>query len=327
MADKLRIIITHPLPESWIKPIIDTYEVFFGPNDMMGLAPEMDEYLPEVDGLVTFLCDKIDERIIDLAPNLKVICNLAAGTDNIDLKACFRRKIPVGSTPGVLTNATADLAVGLILAVNRQIMIAAQDAEAGKWKMWYPDRWLGKDLEGATLGIVGMGKIGTAVAKRARVFGMNIIYSGHSDKHEVDVALNAKRVSLEELLEESDIVSLHAPLTSETYHMIDQDALRRMKTSASLINTARGSEVFTEALYEALSGRQILSAGLDVTDPEPLPPGHPLYSLPNCLILPHIGSAYERTRKNMADMTVENLIAGLSGKHLPYCVNPEVYSE
>jgi phosphoglycerate dehydrogenase-like enzyme len=181
------------------------------------------------------------------------------------------------------------------------------------------------ELEGTTLGIIGMGKIGTAVAKRASSFGMNIIYVSRSQKPEAENDLSARKVKLNELLEQSDIISLHAPLNAETYHMIDQDAFRRMKPSTMLINTARGGEVDTGALYQALSTGQIKAAGLDVTDPEPLPPDHPLYSLPNCIILPHIGSATERTRKKMAEMTCENLIAGLYGEKLPYCVNPEIY--
>lgn len=326
MDIKFKVLITHPIPETWIGPIFDQFDVIVGPNDMMGLAPELEKHLPEVDGLITFLCDKITKRQIDLAPKLKVICNLATGTDNIDLKTCNMKRIPVGSTPGVLTNATADLTIGLMLAVNRQILTAARDAKAGKWKMWYPDRWLGQDLDEATLGIIGMGKIGTAVAKRARSCGMKILYTSRTEKPEVEITLEAKRVPLEMLLEQSDVVSLHAPLTTETHHLIDQKALRRMKPTSTLINTARGSEVDTEALYDALNTGEISAAGLDVTDPEPLPPEHPLYTLPNCLILPHIGSASESTRKKMAEMTCENLIAGLYGRKLPYCANPEIYS-
>lgn len=326
MDEKMIVLITHPLPESWIKPIKDQFELIIGPNDMMGLSPDLEKFLPEVEGLICFLCDKIDSRLIDLAPKLNVICNMAAGTDNIDLITCKKRRIPVGSTPGVLTNATADLTITLMLAVNRKIMAAASDARMGKWKMWYPDKWLGQDLDGVTLGIIGMGKIGTAVAVRARSFGMKIQYFSRHAKPEIEKSIEAKFVPLEELLETSDVVSLHSPLTPDTYHMIDQKALRRMKSTATLINTARGSEVDTGALYQALSTGQIMAAGLDVTEPEPLPPGHPLFSLPNCLILPHIGSANESTRKKMAEMTIMNLIAGLYDKKLPYCANSEIYS-
>lgn len=326
MDIRKKVVITHPMPEAWILPILAQCDVIFGPNNMQGLSPELEKYLPWVDGLIAFLCDKVDIRLLDLSPRLKVICNFAAGTDNIDINTCSQRKIPVGSTPGVLTNATADLTIGLMLAVNRQLLKAAEDAKAGSWKMWYPDKWLGQDLEGSTLGIIGMGKIGMAVAKRARSFGMHILYHSPHENIEAEVTLQAVRVTFERLLEQSDVVSIHSPLSPETYHMIDQNALRRMKPTATLINTARGSEVDTEALYRALTTGQILAAGLDVTEPEPLPPSHPHYSLPNCLILPHIGSANESTRSRMAEMTCANILAGLHDVKLPYCANPEIYS-
>jgi glyoxylate reductase len=320
-----KVILTHPLPEDWIISIKDRCELIVGPDNCMGVDPALESQLRDAVGLIALLSDKIDERILNLSPNLKVVCNMAAGTDNIDLKTCTNRKIPVGFTPGVLTNATADLAIGLILAVNRELMISSTAAKNGEWKMWHPDKWLGMELEGTTLGIIGMGKIGTAVAKRASSFGMKIIYFSRSQKPETENTLSARKVELNELFVQSDIISLHAPLNPETYHMIDQDAFRRMKSSTMLINTARGGEVDTSALYQALSTGQIKAAGLDVTDPEPLPPDHPLFSLPNCIILPHIGSATERTRKKMAEMTCENIIAGLYGGKLPYCVNPEIY--
>jgi glyoxylate reductase len=320
-----KVILTHPLPFEWISSIHDSCEIIIGPDNSMGVDPALESQLRDAHGLIALLSDKIDERILNLSPNLKVVCNMAAGTDNIDLKTCTYRKIPVGFTPGVLTNATADLAIGLMLAVNRQLMSSATTAKNGEWKMWHPDRWLGLELEGTTLGIIGMGKIGTAVARRASSFGMKIIYFSRSQKPETENTILARKVELMELFEQSDIISLHAPLNHETYHMIDQDAFRRMKSSTMLINTARGGEVDTSALYQALSTGQIKAAGLDVTDPEPLPPDHPLYTLPNCVILPHIGSATERTRKKMAEMTSENLLAGLYGEKLPYCVNPEIY--
>ena len=208
--------------------------MIFGPNDIIGLSPELEKYLPETDGLVAFLCDKIDKRLIDLSPKLKVICNLAAGTDNIDVNSCSQRQIAVGSTPGVLTNATADLTIGLMLALNRQLLIAAEDAKAGLWKMWYPDRWLGQDLYGTTLGIIGMGKIGTAVASRARSFGMHILYHSRHENIEAERSLGAKGVPIVELLEQSDVVSLHAPLTPDTHHMIDQNALWAHETYCHL---------------------------------------------------------------------------------------------
>jgi len=238
---------------------------------------------------------------------------------------CMKQKIPVGYTPGVLTDATADLTIGLMLAVNRQLMSAAEDARSGRWKMWYSSRWLGMGLNGATLGIIGMGKIGSAVARRAKAFGMEIIFTNRSEKSEVEKELNARQVDLTELLASSDIISLHAPLTRDTENIINSDSLRKMKKSAVLINTARGKEVDTDALFLALRNGWISGAGLDVTFPEPLPSGHPLYGLENCVILPHIGSATLQARQHMAEMTCLNLLAGLESKKLPYCANPTVY--
>lgn len=204
-------------------------------------------------------------------------------------------------------------------------MIAADDAKKGKWKMWHADKWLGNDLHGATLGVIGMGRIGTAVARRAVSFGMKIVYYSKSAKLDLKTEFGAEKVEFDELLRVSDIISLHAPINSETYHIIDQDAFRRMKPGVILLNTARGGEVDTNALYQALVSGQVSAAGLDVTDPEPLPPDHPLYQLPNCIILPHIGSGTIQTRRKITEMTCENLLAGLYGQQLPYCANREVY--
>ncbi len=326
MVQKRKVILAHPLPAEWIIPITQKYNVIIGEDNMMGFAGYLDDHFDEAEGFITFLSDKVDDRIINKSKNLKVICNYAAGTDNIDVDLCNQKKIPIGSTPGVLTNATADLTMTLILAVSRNLMPANDSARSGGWKMWYPARWLGTELSGSTLGIIGMGKIGSAVGRRAKSFGMNIVYFSRSAKPDIEKELQARRMPLDDLLEASDIISLHAPLTPETHHIINQDALRRMKHTSILINTARGSEVHTGALFDALSSGKIAGAGLDVTDPEPLPPDHPLYSLHNCLILPHIGSATEQTRRKMAEMTCENLIAGMAGQKLPYCANPEVYT-
>jgi glyoxylate reductase len=326
MKQRKKVILTHPLPSEWIAPLSENYEVIVGEENSMGFASYLEPHLEEAEGIVSFLCDKVDERIINKAEKLKVLCNYAAGTDNIDVNLCTEKKIPIGSTPGVLTNATADLTMALLLSVARNLLPSINAASSGDWKMWYPDRWLGPELANATLGIIGMGKIGSAVAKRSRSFGMNIVYVSRSAKLEIENEFQAKKVSLHELLETSDFISLHAPLTPETHHIIDQAAFRRMKPGSILVNTSRGSEVDTGALYEALSEGRIRGAGLDVTDPEPLPHNHPLYTLSNCVILPHIGSATDQTRRKMAEMTCENLIAGLSDQKLPYCANPEIYS-
>ena len=224
--------------------------------------------------------------------------------------ACSRRSIPVGNTPGVLTDATADLAMALLLAAARLLPKASMDARDGFWTTWSPTGWLGADLRGATLGIVGMGKIGKAVAERAQGFGLKLIYTDSRQEPEAEARFSAQFRTLDELLGESDFVSLHCPLNAQTRGLISEAALKKMKPDSVLVNTARGPIVDQDALVRALRERWISGAALDVTDPEPLPPEHPLYDLPNCLIVPHIGSATRGTRRRMAEMACENLLAG-----------------
>jgi lactate dehydrogenase-like 2-hydroxyacid dehydrogenase len=238
--------------------------------------------------------------------------------------AASERGIPVGNTPGVLTDATADMAFALLLAAGRRIVEGAQGVRTGRWKTWGPAFMLGADLAGATLGIVGFGRIGRAVARRAGGFGMRIIFSDASQAAP-EPGVDATQVSLDTLLREADFISLHTPLTEETRGLINADTLGRMKRTAVLINTSRGPVVDQQALYDALVSKCIFAAGLDVTVPEPLPVEHPLLTLENCLIVPHIASASWRTRERMSLMAAENLIAGLKGERLPNCVNPEVY--
>jgi glyoxylate reductase len=271
------------------------------------------------------LIDKIDEALLARAPRLRVVSNYAVGYDNIDVPACTRRTIPVGNTPGVLTDATADLTMALLLSSARGIMKAATDARNGLWQIWTPTGWLGADLRGATLGIIGLGKIGRAVAERAQGFGLNIVYFKPKREPDVESALGVTYRPLDDLLHESDFVSLHCPLNPQTRGLIDESALQKMKRTAILINTARGLIVVTDALVRALREGWIAGAGIDVMDPEPLPKTHALYDLPNCLIIPHIGSATHGTRRRMAELACENLLAGLEGRRLPNCVNKEVY--
>jgi lactate dehydrogenase-like 2-hydroxyacid dehydrogenase len=329
MPPKPLVLVTHTLPESWIASLHDNCTVLMGPETRVttGLSAELRQRLADADGLLSFLTVPIDDRLLDAAPRLRVISNMAVGVDNVDLDACTRRGIPVGHTPDVLTDATADMALALLLATARGLPQAARDAAEGRWGPWEPTRWLGADLAGATLGIVGMGEIGTAVARRARAFGMRIVYHNRSRRPGVAQELAADYVSLHELLRTSDVVSLNCPLTAETHHLIDTAALQAMKPSAILINTARGPVVDTAALTAALRDGTLRAAGLDVTDPEPLPPDHPLYALPNCVITPHIGSATERTRQAMAERACRNIVAGLRGERVPFCANRRVYGE
>lgn len=322
---KPRVIVTHRMPDAWLKPVIDSCDVSIGPGDQPGVSEELQAILGEAEGILTLLTDRIDRALLDRAPRLKVVSNMAVGFDNIDLADCTRRGIPVGNTPGGLTDATADMTMTLLLAVSRQLVIAAEDARNGKWHTWMPAGWLGADLNGATLGIIGFGRIGKAVAARAKGFGMKIVYTNLVRETEMETTLGARAVDLEELLRISDFITLHVPLTPDTRLMIRTETLEKMKPTAYLVNIARGGVVHTEDLYKALKEGWIAGAALDVTDPEPLPAKHPLYSLPNCLIVPHIGSATVGTRGTMAHMAVENLMQGLAGKRLPYCVNPEVY--
>lgn len=319
------VIVTHRLPADWLAALDEKCELVYGAADAERITPELMAHMAQADGLMTTLSDRIDAAIIEQAVNLRVISNMAAGVDNIDLDACTKRKIAVGNTPGVLTNSVADLTMALLLSLVRQLPQAAQDARCGNWKTWAPAGWLGMELDGAVLGVVGMGKIGAAVARRAKAFGMKIIYTSRSAHPDIERELNAGFRTLDKLLAESDVVSLHTPLTPETRGMIDEAALRKMKAGAFLINMARGVVVDSAALHRALSEGWIAGAGLDVTDPEPLPPDHPLYQLDNCLILPHIGSATWQTRAKMAQMACENLLAGLEGQRMSYCANPTVY--
>jgi lactate dehydrogenase-like 2-hydroxyacid dehydrogenase len=313
---------THTLPKDWISILEHQCTLFFGPLDATEFDPSLIKLLPKAEGLFTLLTIPVTENILNQAPNLRVISNMAVGVDNIDIEACTQRGIPIGNTPGVLTESTADLTMALLLSIARKISNASRDAYEGRWKTWSPAGWLGMELHGATLGIVGMGKIGKAVAKRALGFGMNILFTDLEPVNDI----NASQVSLQELLVRSDIVTLHIPLTPETRGMINRSALSMMKPSAILVNVARGPLVDTSALLEALQNNTIAAAALDVTDPEPLPPSHPLYSIPNCLIVPHIGSATQQTRRKMAELACDNLLAGLKGERLPHCVNSEVYT-
>jgi glyoxylate reductase len=315
------IIMTHSLPDEWITSLQGKYRLLIGPKDATSFSSDLLTDIDQAQGIFSLLTIPITAALLSQAARLKVVSNMAAGVDNIDVAACTKRRIPVGNTPGVLTDGTADLTMALLLSIARRLPEAREDALKGRWNTWSPTGWLGADLNGATLGIVGMGKIGRAVANRAQGFGMRILYSDLQSQSDMPGA----QVSLEELLKQSDFISLHTPLTEQTYHMFDAHKLKLLKPTAFLINTSRGSVVDLDALYQALSKGTIAGAALDVTEPEPLPPDHPLYQLPNCLILPHIGSATQNTRRRMAELACENLLAGLEGKRLPHCVNPEVY--
>lgn len=324
---KPKVLLTTPLPNEWIAQLDGKVDLIVNMERNSEWISSSTGSPPRVDGVLSMLTDRIDEEFLTQKKELRVVSNMAAGFDNIDIDACTKRGIPVGNTPGVMTEATADITIALILASARRIVESAMDAREGRWHVWAPTGWLGRDLFGSTLGIIGLGKIGSAVAKRAISFGMKIIY--WEPRHNVAKGkdVDAEYVALDELLSGGDIITLHCPLNNSTLGLINRSALRKMKSGAILINTSRGPVVDTNALVVALSEKWISAAGLDVTDPEPLLPNHPLYQLNNCVILPHIGSATFGTRRRMAEIACGNLLAGLEGRRLPYCVNPIVYGE
>ena len=284
------------------------------------------ERVATAEGALVMLTDRIDDQFLEVGRRLKVVSQMAVGVDNIDLAACTSRGIPVGHTPDVLTETTADMAWVLLGAAARRIPEGRDYVLDGHWLEWDPDLLLGSDLWGATLGIVGMGRIGAAVARRAAGFSMRIVYNSRSPKPTVEEETGAVYTRLDDLLTQSDHVVVTASYTPETHHLIDAAALTHMRPTATLVNIARGPLVDPKALYAALSSCGIGAAALDVTEPEPIPGNHPLLSLPNCLVIPHLGSASRGTRLAMAARAAENLVAGLAGETVPWCANPEVYS-
>ena len=284
------------------------------------------EKVKDVDGLLSLLSDRVDITLMDAAPKLKVISNLAVGYDNIDITEAKKRGIQVGNTPGVLTETTADIAFALLMATARRVVEADRHVRKGQWKTWGPMILLGQDIHHATLGIIGLGRIGIEVAKRARGFNMNVLYHDIvRNSEETERQLGVKYISeLNELLSTSDFISVHVPLLPGTHHLIGASEFALMKPRAVFINTSRGQVVDQKALYEALRSGKIFAAGMDVTEVEPISTDDPLLTLENVVITPHIASASVHTRKNMAMMAAENLIAGLRGEVLPNCVNPEV---
>ena len=313
-----RCFVSRRLPGRAVERLAAEHEVEVWPERLPPDAQRLRAACREVDGLLCLLTDRIDAELIGAAPRLRAIANYAVGSDNVDLQAATARGIPVGNTPDVLTESTADLTFALILAAARRLAEGEAVVRAGEWLTWEPAGLLGRDVNGATLGIVGLGRIGRAVARRADGFSMTVLHAGRAQAR-------SAATPLEELLERSDFVSLHCPLTPATRHLIDAPALERMKPTAYLVNTARGPIVESRALAGALVEGRIAGAALDVTDPEPLDTHHPLLRAPNLTVVPHIGSATHATREAMAELAVDNLLAALAGRRMPHCLNPEVY--
>jgi glyoxylate reductase len=304
------VFVTRRLPGGALDRLAAEHEVEVWSQRLPPPREELLARAPALEGLLALLTDPVDADLIEAAPRLRAISNYAVGVDNVDLEAAAARGIPVGNTPGVLTDTTADLAVALMLGIGRRLAEGDAYVRRGEWQTWEPELLLGHDLHEATVGIVGFGRIGQAVARRVEGFGCTVLHTSRSGG-----------VPLEELLERSDFVSVHTPLTPQTRGLVDAPALRRMKPTAYLVNTARGPVVDTDALIEALHAGELAGAALDVTDPEPLPGDHPLLQAPNLLVLPHLGSATHATRERMADMAVDNLLAGLRGERMPHEVD------
>ena len=317
-----RVFVTRRLPGDALARLGAEAEVDLWPDELPPPYETMLRHVSNADGLLCLLTDRVDAALLEAAPRLRVVSTMAVGYDNIDVEAATARGIAVGNTPGVLTETTADLAFALILATARRVVEADSFLRRGKWRTWDPSLLLGYDVHGSTLGIVGFGAIGQAVARRANGFSMRVLYASRADRGD-DLGT---RVDLATLLRESDFVSLHAPATAETAGMIGEAELQLMKPTAILINTARGTLVDQPALVRALTEGWIASAALDVMAVEPIPFDDPLLRAPNVTLLPHIGSASHATRARMASMAVDNCLAGVHGEPLPNCVNPGVRS-
>lgn len=324
---RAKIYITRRIAQQALDMLNEVAEIKIWDREMPPSREVLIDKISEVDGLLSLLTDRIDASLMDLAPKLKIISNLAVGYDNIDIPEATRRGILVSNTPGVLTETTADFAFALLMAAARRLVEADKFTRKGRWRTWDPMLLLGQDIHHATLGIIGFGRIGIEVARRAKGFDMRVLYHDEirktREESEIGVEYTPK---LADLLSQSDFISLHVPLMPKTHHLIGSDAFALMKSTAVLINTARGSIVDPGALYQALSSRRIFAAAVDVTDPEPINHDSPFLSLDNLIITPHIASASTFTRTEMAKMAATNLIAGLQGQVPPNCVNPESLS-
>jgi glyoxylate reductase len=322
-----RVYVTRRLPAPAMERLAEAADVATWPDD--DYPPPRDVLVREAaasDGLVALVTDRIDGALLDAAPRLRVVSNVAVGYDNIDVPAATARGVVVTNTPGVLTETTADFAFALLLAAARRVAEADRFTRAGRWTSWGPLFFAGLDVHGRTLGLVGLGRIGTAVARRARGFAMPVVYYSRTRKPEVERELGLEYATLDELLPRADFVSIHVPLSAQTRHLIGAPQLRLMKPTAILVNTSRGAVVDQRALYDALVRRQIWAAGLDVFEEEPIAPDDPLLALENVVVAPHIGSATVETRTQMALMAVENCLAVLEDRPPPHPVNPEVWA-
>ena len=322
-----KVFVTRQIERTALERLRAAATVTVWPGEMPPSRRVLRSALAGADAVLSMLTDRIDARVLASAPRLRVISNLAVGVDNIDLDAATRAGIAIGHTPGVLTEATADLAFGLLMAVARRIAEADRHVRAGKWRTWGPMTMLGRDVHSSTLGVIGFGAIGQAMARRATGFGMRVLYLSYRRKRNPDdaaLSVGATAVGLKHLLGQSDYVSIHVPLTAKTRHMMGEHEFARMKPGTILINTARGAVVDQDAMLAALKSGRLGGAGLDVTDPEPIAPRDPLLRLDNVVITPHIGSASIAARARMAAIAVENILDAFAGRIPRFCANPQV---
>ncbi len=325
---KPKVFVTRQLPQVGLDALAPEVDMEVWPGELPPPYETLREKVRGTDALLCLLTDRIDRPLLETAGNhLKVISQMAVGFDNIDVAAATALGIPVGNTPGVLTETTADFAWALLMAAARRVVEADKLTRRGGWRTWGPQFMLGPDIHGATLGIVGFGRIGQAVARRAKGFDMRILYYDRNPIDEAADAYGASWIPFERLLAESDFVTIHTSLNSETYHMFGSEQFGKMKPSAILVNTSRGPVVDQPALADALRSKTIAAAAIDVTETEPIPVGDPLLALDNLVITPHIASASIQARGKMAQMAAENLLAGLRGERLPNCANPQVYAK
>jgi glyoxylate reductase len=323
MVLELKVFVTRQIAEEALEILRENAQVEVHSGDLPSQREELIKQIKEVHGLVTMLTDRIDAEVVNYGKKLVVISNVAVGYDNIDVEAATKRGIYVTNTPGVLDDATADLALALLLSIARRIPEADSFVRSGSWKGWHPNLLLGSDLRNKTLGIIGLGRIGSEVANRAKCFKMNVVYYQPQRDTEKETSIGVRYTPLEELLSTSDYISIHVPLTSETKDMISRKEINKMKKTAYLINTSRGPIVNEEALYEALKEERIKGAALDVFTKEPINPENPLLKLKNVVLTPHIGSATIETRTRMAVLAAENTIKALKNEIPPNLVNPQ----
>lgn len=321
---KQRVFVTRAIPEVGIKMLQEHFVVAVWPEILPPSRECLISGISAADGLLSLLTDKVDGSLLDVAPNLRIVSNYAVGFDNLDLAELTKRGILATNTPGVLTETTADLAFTLMLSAARRIVESASFVKNGHWQTWGPELLLGQDIYGAKLGLFGFGRIGQAVARRAKGFAMRMRYFDVVRQEHLEEELGIEYVEPAELLATSDFVSIHAPLNDFTRHFFDREAFTLMKKTAILINTARGAIINEKDLYQALGEGRLAGAALDVTDPEPMEKENPLLTLDNVLVVPHIASASHATRNRMAVMAAKNLIAGLQGQEPPNLLNPEV---